>query len=284
MIKKVFCLLLLLLIGCEKAPPQTPSKPIVLVSIAPYRFLVEQIARDRVEVQSIVPPNTNPHIFEPTSKQVAKMTQGTIWFQIGEPFEKKIEPFLKEKNPTIIFSDLREDIELLPETETSCHHCSKDHLDRHIWLSPKLASFQAEKIEKILSLQWPENRELFQKNLSELKQELLRLNAEIGARLEPLAGKTLLVSHPAFGYFCKEYGLHQISVEYEGKEARPRHLEKVKYETKRNGLKTALTLPQYNNKGTLLIAQELELKTQMIDPYSSDYFTTLKELTEILAP
>jgi zinc transport system substrate-binding protein len=32
----------------------------------------------------------------------------------------------------------------------------------------------------------------------------------------------VLVSHPAFGYFCKDYDLEQISIEVEGKEPRPK--------------------------------------------------------------
>ena len=92
-----------------------------------------------------------------------------------------------------------------------------------------------------------------------------------------------MVSHPAFGYFCKDYALKQLSVEYEGKDPRPRHLENVLREAKKGSLKLAITLPQYNNKGTLLIAEKLNLSTQMIDPYSSDYLATMDQLAQMIA-
>lgn len=283
MLKKLGFILLTLCVACGKPPKPASTTPIVLVSIEPYRFLVEQIGLDAIDVQSIVPPNTNPHTFEPTSRQTAQLAQGSVWFQIGEPFENKISSFLKQKKPNLVIWDLREGIDLIEESGSSCHHCSKDHLDRHIWLSPKLAALQSAKIEKILSAQWPEKEPFFKKNLKKLEAQLFDLDKKIASRLKPLKNQTLLVSHPAFGYFCQEYGLKQLSVEHEGKDPRPRHLEKVMNQARTSGLKTALTLPQYNNKGTLLIAEKLHLKTQMINPYSSDYMSTMNQLSEMIA-
>jgi zinc transport system substrate-binding protein len=279
MVYKLFFILLLSLAGCAKSPAPPSDRPTVLVSIEPYRFLVEQISRDTLQVLSIVPPHTNPHTFEPTPKQAASAAKGRIWFQIGESFEEKISLC----NPAIKTYDLREGIALISETEGSCSRCSKNHLDRHLWLSPKLALIQAEKIEQVLSSEWPEKQEFFKKNLSQLRSDLLKLDLQISSQLQPLKDQTILVSHPAFGYFCKEYGLHQLSVEYEGKEPRPRHLEKVMEIAKNSHLKIALTLPQYNNKGTLLIAEKLHLETKMIDPYSANYFQTMNELTQTIA-
>jgi zinc transport system substrate-binding protein len=283
MIKKILVALVIFAASCSKAPAPTDKKPLVLVSIAPYQFLASRIGGDAIQVQTIVPPNANPHTFEPTSRQVTKMTEGNVWLRIGEPFEDKIAPFLKERNPNLITWDLRDGIELIAETSHSCQHCCKDHLDRHIWLSPKLAAKQAGDIEKILTSQWPEKETFFKENSTKLQTELLQLDAEIEALLKPLKDQTLLVSHPAFGYFCKEYGLKQLSVEYEGKDPRPRHLEKVMSEAKATQLKTALTIPQHNNKGTLLIAEKLGIQTKMIDPYSADYISTMHELAEMIS-
>lgn len=283
MLKKIFVILAIFAAGCSKTPTSADKKPLVLVSIAPYQFFASQIGGDAIEVQTIVPSNANPHTFEPTSRQAIKMAEGCIWFRIGEPFEDKIAPFLKERNPNLITWDLRDGIELMAETSHSCSHCSKDHLDRHIWLSPKLAAKQAESIEKILSSRWPEKEPFFKENSTKLQTKLLQLGTEIGERLKPLKDQTLLVSHPAFGYFCKEYGLEQLSVEFEGKDPRPRHLEKIMSQAKAKGLKIALTMPQHNNKGTLIIAGKLGIKTKMIDPYSADYIATIYELSEMIA-
>ena len=45
----------------------------------------------------------------------------------------------------------------------------------------------------------------------------------------------------------------------------------------------ALALPQYNNKGAQLIAEKLHLPVHLIDPYSSEYFETMRKLAHLIA-
>ncbi|HSX25724.1 MAG TPA: zinc ABC transporter substrate-binding protein [Chlamydiales bacterium] len=282
MLKRIF--LIFLCFGCSRNAPQPEprSKPIVLVSIAPYQFLVGRIAGEGIEVQAVVPPGANPHAFEPTSHQVKEMAEGVIWFRIGEPFEEKILPVLKTKNRELIAYDLREGIQLIEEGHSlGCSHCSMDHFDRHIWLSPKLAIAQAKAIEGVLSEKFPEKKELFQQNLERLSAELQFLHEEIVALLEPIVERVILVSHPAFGYFCQDYRFEQLSVEYEGKDPRPKHLEQVLQQAEY--AEVALALPQYNNKGAQLIAERLHVPVHLIDPYSENYFETLRKLAHLIA-
>lgn len=284
MFKKIvlFCLLLA---SCGKGPTMAANrKPLLLVSIAPYRFLAEQIAGPGFDVQTVVPMAANPHSFEPTSSQVTEMGRGLVWFRIGEPFEGKILPILLRHNPKLTVRDLRDGIELIEESHAlGCKHCCMDHLDRHIWLSPKLAGVQASMIERSLSEQFPEHRELFQKNLTRLLGDLTALDGEILEILKPVEKRLILVSHPAFGYFCKEYDFEQLSVEYEGKDPRPKHLEEILKLAVSQSMEVALALPQYNNKGAQLIAEKLHVPVHLIDPYSADYFETMRKLAHLIA-
>lgn len=283
MIKKIilFCLLLA---SCGRTPIAAPSKPLLLVSIAPYRFLTEQIAGPGFDVQTVVPMAANPHSFEPTSSQVTEMGRGVVWFRIGEPFETKILPILKRHNPKLVVRDLREGIALIKESHAlECKHCCMDHLDRHVWLSPKLAAEQAAIIERALSNQFPEQTELFQKNLARLCGELVALDSEIADILRSVEKRIILVSHPAFGYFCKDYDFVQLSVEYEGKDPRPKHLEEILKQAVSQSMEVALALPQYNNKGAQLIAEKLHVPVHLIDPYSADYFETMRKLAHLIA-
>jgi zinc transport system substrate-binding protein len=146
-------------------------------------------------------------------------------------------------------------------------------------MSPKVAKLQASAIEQALSKRFPELSMHFRANFDALIQELDALDQELQNALAHLKGTAFLVSHPAFGYFCQDYGLHQISVEHEGKDLRPKHLNYL--------LKTAhelhptfgITLPQHNNKGAELIAKELNIPLKRIDPYSHDYFEMMRNLT-----
>ena len=93
MLKKIF--LILLCIGCSRKPPEAATRPLVLVSIAPYQFLVERIAGGELGGENGGAARANPHVFEPTSRQMREIGGGAVWFQIGEPFEEKILPALR---------------------------------------------------------------------------------------------------------------------------------------------------------------------------------------------
>ncbi len=282
---KKFVLLCLALASCGKLPTAPEkAKPLLLVSIAPYRFLTGQIAGGDFEIQSVVPAAANPHSFEPTARQVSELSRGLVWFRIGEPFEGKIIPILKGRNPKLAIADLREGIALIEEQHVlGCRQCSMNHLDRHIWLSPKLAGQQAIMIEKALSNQFPKQTALFQRNLARLLQDLQALDREIQEILKPVAKRLILVSHPAFGYFCKEYNFEQLSIEYEGKDPRPKHLEEILKKAVSESMEVALALPQYNNKGAQLIAEKLHVPIHWIDPYSTDYFEMMRKLAHLIA-
>jgi zinc transport system substrate-binding protein len=281
MLIRFFLAVVVFLASCSQAP-ERGKKPLLLVSIAPYQLLTEQIAGPDFEVRTVVPSAANPHSYEPTVREVEQIGRGAAWFRIGEPFEGKILPVLEKRNPGMRVTDLREGIQLLEES-LGCHQCSMDHFDRHIWMSPKLASKQAEKIAENLAKQFPEKKELFEKNKELLQEDLAKLDREIQEILKPVEKRLLLVSHPAFGYFCKEYNFEQLSVEYEGKDPRPKHLEQILNRAIEASMEVALALPQYNNKGAQLIADKLHVPIHLIDPYSADYFETMRKLAHLIA-
>ena len=47
-------------------------------------------------------------------------------------------------------------------------------------------------------------------------------------------GMTLMVFHPAWGYFCRDYGLRQVAVEVEGKEPKPAQMKALMARQHRN--------------------------------------------------
>lgn len=273
--------LLTALAACGKAPsPPAAKKPLVLVSVAPYLNFAEKIGGGVVEVRSIVPQSMNAHTFEPTPRQRESLKDARVWFLIGEPFERPLIPVFPKEGRTV---DLRDGIELIefPDSHGCCDH---DSMDRHIWLSPILAKNQAETMFQALSQEFPEHAPLFAQNLQELLAELDTLDKTIHALLDTIENRSLLVSHPAFGYFCRDYGLEQISVEFEGKDPRPKSLEKLLETVKKAPPALSLALPQHNNKGIQIITKELKVPLQIIDPYSSDYFLMMRSLADMLAP
>jgi len=250
----------------------------VLVSIVPQKFLVERIGGDYVTISVIVPPGANSHTYEPTPKQVVTAQKGKIWFRLGESFETRMIPSL-EKNTRII--DQRVGIELI---QTGCGCCNaKDAHDPHIWLSPKLLKKQAAQIAQVLSEHDPEHMKIFAHNLGQLEQELDLLDQECATLLARSPQRHILVSHPAFGYFCRDYNLEQISIEMEGREPTPRHLTDLIQKAKGCEIKMVFLQKQHNPRGGKRIAKELKAATCFVDPYEENVIENLRTLANLFA-
>ncbi|HEY5236140.1 MAG TPA: zinc ABC transporter substrate-binding protein, partial [Rhabdochlamydiaceae bacterium] len=166
----------------------------------------------------------------------------------------------------------------------SDHTCAHHHegKDLHFWLDPIIALQQSKKIYEQLNLLLPEHQKQFTENFKQLTMDLESLDEKIRTELTPLQGSYLLLSHPALGYYCKRYGLHQLSVECEGKEPLPQQVAKVVKEAQENHVKVIFTEPQYNNKGAVLIADKLHLPIYEINPYAGDYFKMMNEITDTI--
>lgn len=292
--KKILAVVLLCFIAsCSSQKTEKKiSLPTILVTVAPYAYFVEKIAGESLEIQILIPPATNAHTYEPTLSQVQNVSQAQVWFTIGDPIEKKIYRTLKEKNPSLLKVKLNEGIPLLSLSQDSmelaaceshhAHEHGEEGKDIHVWLSPKYAKLQAELIFQTLIHLFPQNAAIYRENFTNLQNELDALDDEIRNLLEPWKQSAILVSHPAFGYFCNEYGLLQLSIECEGKEPRPKDITYILQRANALHVHVVLLQEGYSNKGAELIGEKLKLPIFQVDPYSRDYSNNLRHIAEII--
>ena len=286
--KKILVSLLVLLVslvGCNKPLSQKEGKPTVLVSLAPYAYIVKKIAGDLVKVETLIPEGANPHIYEASPQTVQSHQHAALWIYLGKGFDKKMLQFLKETGQEIKTLDLATGVTLLPGPgqDSCCGHDHKEGHDLHIWMSPQLLKGQAEKITEALLAILPHEEAALRLHSSELLDELELLHGTLSTLLSSKKGEVILVSHPAFAYFCQEYGLQQLSIEVEGKDPRPQHVAEILEKAKTFALHTIITEPQHSNKGAEAIAARLGITTHRVDPYTENYVENLLLLGEIIA-
>ncbi len=258
--------------------------PYVLVSVAPHQFFVEKIAGSTIDVGLMVPAGASAHTFEPTPKQMMQAAKAAIWFRVGETFEDRAIESLKSHYPDLIVVDMRKGLDLI---KSSCsHHAHQGchaHADLHFWLSTKMAKIQAQTIASALIENYPDHKELYLKNLKIFQDELNSLDHEILTILKPIKNRNILVSHPAYAYFCRDYHLTQYSIEFEGRDPAPQQLTKTLNLSRELQIHTIFVQPQYSNKGARLIANEIGAKVVTLDPYSKNYFETMRIIAQAFA-
>src|SRR3990167_7482403 len=294
MIKKILCMLcgislILPAPGFQKKKKHTENAvPLVIVSIPPYINLVKKIAGNTVKVASAIPPGYNPHITEITPREVQLLQDADLWIGVGAAFETPLLRSLKDVDKTTYMLQMNEVIPLLsPSKDTHgigvCKHHSHEGEDLHFWMSPKRLKVQAGFIARALVHVSPENVDLYTLNLQNLLLELDALDQEITSLLEPFKKKAILVSHAAFGYFCYDYDLIQLAVECEGKSPLPKDLDRVINSAKNYEIQCVFILPQFDNRGALLIADQLGLNVYTVDDLSENIFENLENLALLIA-
>ncbi len=285
-------------ISCEK---NTNGKLSVFVSILPQKYFVERIGGDRVDVSVLVGPGQNPHAYEPLPQQMLALSSAQIYFRIGVSFEDSWIHRIEANNPKLKIVDTRLGIQLVPldsfeditlpsdtaeahhEVDESPQHTEHEGLDPHIWLSPDLVKIQAETICETLCQFDSGNAPFYQENLRQFCQELDALSQEIQQVFINMPSKKILVFHPAWGYFSRQFGLRQIPIEIEGKSPGPKQLAAIIDFARKERISIIFVQSQMSTHSAMAIANELDAQVVTIDPLGEDYMTNLKQIATTIA-
>jgi len=268
--------------------PKKASTLSVAVSILPQAWLVDEIGGAQVRTITLVGPGESPHSYQPSDRQVSEVMRADIFFQIGIPLEsgRWFQAIAGSNRVAIV--DLRQGIEL-HEINAHSHH-DHEHQDAdpsgkdpHIWLNPRLLKQQARTVAKALVDTDPARAELYESRLRAVLEKLDKLDETIRAILEPYRGKAVFVFHPAWGYFCDEYGLRQIAVEIEGKEPTDRELTELHRLARNEQARVVFVQPQITGRAAKAIADTIGGRVEIADPLAEDVAENLMRLARAVA-
>lgn len=266
-----------------------PLKLEVFTSILPQKYFIEKIAGDLVNVEVLVGPGMSPHTFEPLPQQMGRLSRAAIFFTVGMSFEQVLVERLVDLCPNLTIIDTAAKVAKRPISEDDASHqhseeCSHETgtLDPHVWLDPTLVIIQAEAIAAALLELLPDNSQQIVDGLQKLTTELRELDEQLSASLARLKGETMLVFHPAFGYFAARYGLKQKAVELEGKEPGPRQLAELIRHCRRENVHLVFVQKQFPVAAAEAVARAINGTVVEIDPLAEDYVVNLRRLSELL--
>ncbi len=263
----------------------------IFVSILPQKYFAERLLGNNGIVEVLIGPGMSPHTYEPLPQQMSKLSRANIFFTVGIPFEQVIINRLKNLCPNLVIAFTDENIEKIKiighhhHEEPHEHHHEEAHqhdmgLDPHFWLDPIKASVMADNMAKTIIASRPELADSVKANLEAIKSEMNKLDEELTQKLLPFKGKTMLVFHPAFGYFAAKYGMIQKAVEIEGKEPAPRQLAELIRSCRSEGIKIIFVQKQFPAATAETISRSIGGRVVAIDPLAEDYVNNLKAMAE----
>ncbi len=240
-------------------------------SVPPLKWLVQKIAGNDFEVISIIQPNMNHELFDPKPDDLKILENSKLFFTYNAlKFEDEISETVDDKQKIV---NLLENVDkglLLEndhdhghnhEKEKEGHKEEHDHdhgdFDPHVWFSLELMPKFAENIKNRLSASYPEKKDIFEKNYNTFLEELSTFKKEITEKMSTKKKKYFMSYHPTLGYFLKEYGITEVSVEYQGKEPSARQIGEIIEEAKEHGITTILVQPQFPKQSIDVISKEI---------------------------
>lgn len=214
-----FSFILLFLFACNQGlvPDETENK--IITSLYPLEYIVEELAGDLVEVETIIPPGADAHSYEPSTRKMIEYASSDAFFFIGEMmevFSETMADTLSSEGVQTLKLAEYESIFLHLDEEDHHGHDDHDHdhgdYDPHFWLSPLKMIEVGEIIRDELITLYPDDEETITTNWATFEKEMLDLDeAFLNAFVdqEPLQ---ILVSHKAFSYLEERYPIVQHSI------------------------------------------------------------------------
>lgn len=267
------------------------DRPVIAVTMAWQKDMVESIAGDGYKVVSMMDANTSPHETYSTPKNVADLYKSSIYFTIGTEVEWE-EAFMKDvesKIPdTVKIVKIGERTDYVPLTSTHHHHGEGDAVgghgeeetDAHIWTSPAIMRNIAKVVAAELSSYFENDGERFQKNLDAYGKRINAMDESVRA----LVGKVetpahVMVWHPAWQYFleqyCRDLGLelHMEAVEADGEVTTEDVIKMLKTEDAK-AVYVSVTDEGYENMEAL---ENAGIEVRVVNPTSEDILKSVEE-------
>lgn len=299
---------ILILSGClaQKESSSSENNLVTMyTSIYPLYDFAQKIGQDKVDLHLIVPPGSEPHDWEPTAKLMGQMEKADILVYNGLGMESWAEKVIGSINHSnLIVINASENIEPLKsdknghedefELKDEDEHEHDHILDPHVWLDPINAITQAENIKNALVKVDSANKEFYESNFEELKNRLQELDEEYRTELSKLPRKEIVVSHAAFGYLAKRYGLKQLSISGLSPQAEPTpsQMAEISDFIKEHKIQYIFFETLTNPKLAEVIAKETGVKSLVLNPLGGltqkeieegkDYFSVMEENLDAL--
>ncbi|GER66507.1 adhesin [Weizmannia acidilactici] len=274
---------MVVLSACSNGQPSKPENKIsVYTTVYPLEYVTQQIGGKYVTVQTIYPPGTDEHTYEPSQKDILKLADSDFFFYIGlglEGFADKAKQVLQGQNVKMMALGDRLNV---PEKNSP-------NVDPHVWLDPVYVKQMADMIAEQLSKKMPKQKAYFEKNYKQLAQKLDKVNAEYKAAVQKSRNKEIVVSHAAYGYWVKRYGIKQIPIAGLSTSDEPsqQQLEKVIQKVKQDHLSYIVFEKNVPSKIADVVQQETNTKPVYIHHLGvrtnkeikehKDYFTLVND-------
>jgi zinc/manganese transport system substrate-binding protein len=204
--------------AATSAPAQDKvhDKVSVLATFSILADFVKQVGGDRVEVSTLVGPDSDAHVYSPSPADAKKVAAAKVVVTNGLGFEGWMSRLVKasgtKATPVVATKGIK------PRRPAGHghghgHSHSHDNTDPHAWQSVANAKVYVANIRAALIAADPAGKAVYEANAAAYLEKLDALDKEIRAMVAtiPKDRRRIITGHDAFGYFQAAYGIDFIA-------------------------------------------------------------------------
>jgi manganese/zinc/iron transport system substrate-binding protein len=177
----------------------------VVATIGMITDAVERVGGDRVEVEGLMGPGVDPHLYKASEGDVRRLERAHIVFYGGLHLEAKMAEVLErvggERRTQAVTGPIPRGRLLAPPEFAGAY-------DPHVWFDVSLWMLAVEQIRDTLVEADPPHAGLYRRNAAAYLEELEELDRYVARRAAtvPAERRVLITAHDAFNYFGRAYG------------------------------------------------------------------------------
>lgn len=272
-----FIICALLIVGCTTKSDS--DKKTIFVTITPMQSIIEEITAGDFDIEVIVPKGASPETFEPTPKQVTSFSDAEFIFSTGLiDFEQSL---IERIGDDAEVANLSNGIELIAGSCSHGNHQHKHGVDPHIWTSPRALRTMVTNAHKAIMAHYPDSVK-YTEATGRLLERIDALDTYCATRIKAEGVEAMMIYHPAYTYYARDYGIEQIAIEHDGKEPSLRQTTALIEKAKEHGVKAILRQPQYSEDKVRAIANDAGAEIITTDPLAEDILGEIERVTEII--
>jgi ABC-type Zn uptake system ZnuABC Zn-binding protein ZnuA len=205
--KKYIHLLVLLVALVGACSPATKSAisatPRVLATETFLGDIAQNVAGNRIKIETLLPATVDPHEFQPTPRDAVRITESQMLIVNGLGYETWMAKTLENLGGQRVIVVATKG--LTPNPDPSGEHSDGDP---HMWMNPLNVAQYAENIRDGLIQVDPSGKEIYTANTTAYIAKLKELDQWIKTQVAqiPPEKRLLVTNHDALGYFAQAYG------------------------------------------------------------------------------
>ncbi len=213
------------LAGAMQAQAQAPAAarpPRIVVSFSILADIVRSVAPADAQVDSLVGPDADAHVFEPSPVHGKRLAAADLVVVNGLGFEGWITRLVKVSGYKGPLVEAARGVQTLRATEADGHDHAHDHdpahgaggaVDPHAWQDPRQVVRYVANLGEAFIQRWPERRAEIEQRVRQQTAALQALDAALRQRLAAIAPgqRRVITSHDAFGYLGRAYQIQFLA-------------------------------------------------------------------------